>query len=271
MVPPPMSSVYGKRKIGESTFHVSSGDRTRQRREAVTWKRNGRSSYKTATRSYGRSRGGPYSALTKGGNHTHPVYPKPEIRFVDETQVGNIADPVTPPALFQMPSTGSVFCLNDLTNAAAGTSSAFTGYKVMTKSVSYKFQVRLPAITANAVPTSGRVCLIWDKQPNNSATPATWAQIFSASYYLSFMNLQNTSRFTILRNEQFSLSPNGDQVLFFEGFAKINMSSYYPTANNNVPTPPVTGALLVAYISDNSTTANQPTITGIFRVRYIDN
>lgn len=214
-----------------------------------------------------RPRAGPYRALTQGANHQNPVYPRPEIRFIDTDQAGAPAV-LTVPVATAATNTGVVSYLNKLTNSAAGLSGSFTGFEVATKSVAYRFEVDLGP---TPVPTSGRVCLIWDKQPNNSGTPATWAQIFSGGYYLSFMNLQNTQRFTILRNEQFSLSPNGDQTLFFEGFAKINMQSLYPTANNNTPTVPVTGALLLAFISDQATGANQPLVTGIFRVRYIDN
>lgn len=232
--------------------------------------RNGSTGSKGGARSrtFGRSRGGPYSALIQGSRHTHPVYPRPEVRFVDETQVGNLADPVTPPALTAINNTGQVFCVNDLTNAAAGTSSAFTGYKVMTKSASYKYQVRLA--TTTPTPTSGRVVLIWDKQPNATGVAATWAQIFAGNFYLAFMNLQNVNRFTILRNDQFSLSPNGDQDLMFQGHIKINMESIY-TTTNNVDVIPVTGALLIAFISDQSVAGQQPTLQGIIRTRYIDN
>lgn len=233
----------------------------------ATQRNNRRARYRYFRSSSSRS-GGPYRALVAGNMHQHPRYPAPEVKYTDQTQTGAFPDAV--PVLTPLPSTGAVVVLNDLA-ISSGTNGSFTGNQVMTKSCAYRFEVALPeGMSVAPVPTSGRVCLVWDKQPNNAT--AAWTDIFAQATYLSFTNMSNRERFVVLRNQQFSLSPQGDETLFFEGFCNINMLSTFTTVNTGSnPTIPYTGALLVAYISDQVTADNQPTLTGTWRVRYIDN
>jgi len=204
---------------------------------------------------------GPYTVLTSSDRHTNPSYPKPEVKLIDINAAGTAYNGSS---VQNIPQTGIVVLLNALPQGVSNGSRL--GSQVATKSCAYRFELDLPALDTNRVPTSGRVMLIWDKQPNNSA--ATYSTIFTAINYLSFMTPGNADRFVILRNQQFSLSPNGDQVLFFEGYCKINMRTTYTfDAGSN----PQSGALLLVYIGDQATAANQPTINGCWRTRYMDN
>lgn len=220
--------------------------------------RNGRT-YRN-TRSYGRySYSTPYRVLTASARHTNPVYPKPEVKSIDYGADGIVFNGANPAVV--MTETGGVFTLNAI---AQGTNNGQRiGQSISVRSCAYRFEVDLGP---TPVPCSGRVILIWDKQPNSSLT--TYAAVFGYSSYLSFMYTPSMDRFVVLRNQQFSLSPQGDQALFFEGFCRINMKSVFAAGTAGVPS---SGALFVMIISDQGTTAQQPLIRGCWRVRYMDN
>lgn len=222
-----------------------------------------RSSNTYQKKSYGSSRRGPYKTLTTGNRHTNPVYPKPELKLYDADHAG-VSPPATPAAAIT--NAGTVVCCNRMVTGTGV--QQFTGNQVAVKSVAYRFEVDLPATSANQVMTSGRVMLVWDKQPNGNI--AAYTDIFSTASYLSFANVNTRERFVILRNDQISLSPNGQQTVFLERFVKVNMLTTFTNAQA-APAAPITGALLLVYISDQGTPANQPTITGLVRVRYYDN
>lgn len=210
---------------------------------------------------YSGRRKGPYRVLTSGQRHSNPIYPKPECKIYDADHAG-----VSPPATAAqaITNTGTVVCLNQMVTGTGV--QQFTGNQVSIKQCSYRYELDLPA--TGAVPTSGRVLLIWDKQPNG--TVAAFTDIFQQASYLAFGNVNSRERFVILRNDQFSLSPQGDQTLFFEQFVNINMLTTFVNGQSTAGVP-LTGALLLAYIGDQSTAGTRPTIAGWFRVRYYDN
>lgn len=205
-------------------------------------------------------RSGPYSALTANNYHVNPLYPRAELKYIDNTQGG--AAPGAAPTTDNLVAVGLTTYLCRVPQGTGA--SERVGLQINVKSVTYRFEVNLSTGTA---PTSGRVVLIWDKQPLATGTPS-YATIFANPNYLAFMNPANTQRFTILRNTQFSLSPNGDQELFFEGYCRLNMLSTYLTGQ----TTPVTGCLLLALVSDGGGggTPVPPVISGIYRMRYSD-
>lgn len=230
---------------------------------ASPYSRNG-SSYRKRARTGGRgaSYSGPYRALTLGNRHTNPVYPRPEVKYIDSTQTGAAFISATP-AQTAITAAGLGGVLNKIVQN--GSTPGRIGCRVSIKSVAYRFEIDLGP---TPIPVSGRVVLLWDKQPNVTTTYA-WTDIFSVPSYLSFMDVGNSLRFVILRNQQFSLSPQGDQSLFFEGYCKINMESVWPQGTTTAVTPQ-TGALVLMYISDTAVVASQPLIQGCWRVRYID-
>lgn len=222
----------------------------------------GRSNGRSTRSSYRSGRSGPYQALVQNNFHTHPVYPRPEVKTSDVDQAGAAFTGAAAPT--GITSSGTVVVLNAL--AQGGEINARIGQQVSTRNCSYRYELDLP-LPPNAVPTSGRVMLIWDRQPNTAV--AAFTDIFTSASYLAYVLPGGAQRFVILRNQQFSLSPNGDQTLFFEGYVKINMTSTYvpETVSNN----PNSGALLLAFIADQTAAAQRPTISGCFRTRFIDN
>lgn len=206
-------------------------------------------------------RGGPYRVLTSNQRHTNPLYPRPELKIFDCDQAATTPPP-TPAVLTNIPNSGAVVCINAV---PTGTSvSNFLGNQVSIKSVGYRVELDLGT---TPVPTSGRVLLIYDKQPNG--TLAAWTDIFTSAQYLAYGNPNTRERFVILRNDQFSLSPQGDQTLFYDRYVKVNMTTTY--ASGSPGTVPQTGAILLAYISDQPTAANQPRISANIRTRFYDN
>lgn len=212
----------------------------------------GRNSYKRTK--YGT---GPYAQLNSGAErHVSTRFPPPEIKTFDTQADGTV--PTATPVRVSVPDIGAVIPINNISSGSS--SSTRVGLQCVLKNCSYRFEVDLGA---TAVATSGRVMLIWDRQPNGVAP--TYATIFTQPNYLSFGINTQLQRFVILRNQQFSLSPNGNQSLFFEGFTKLSMRS---TFSGN--TLAVTGALYVVYIADQTITAQQPVLSGFWRVRFVD-
>jgi len=250
----PMPTIFKSRRTLNTPYPTSTMNTSRGRTYNPY---NSRANY------YRPRRSGPYRALTGGTRHTNPVYPKPELKFYDADEAG-VNPPANTPAAIS--NVGTVACLNQLTTGTGVQN--FLGNQIAVKSISYRVELDLPAVAANQVPTSGRVVLIWDKQPNGTLAPFT--SIFQAANYLSYINNNFRDRFVILRNDQFSLSPNGDQTIFFERNVKINMLTTFANLQGAAAVPQ-TGALLLAYIGDQATAANQPTINGWFRIRYYDN
>ncbi|AXL65947.1 putative capsid protein [Circular genetic element sp.] len=207
-----------------------------------------------------RSRYGPYRRLTSTDRHQSSVYPRPELKFLDSNALG---DPYTGSSPQPITTAGNVYCLVEI---PAGTGpNQRVGQQASIHSCAYRYEIDLPATPANQVPTSGRVIMFWDKTPQSNYP--TVPQVLTNANYLAFMNLINRDRFVILRNHQFSLSPNGDQNLFFEGYVKINMNTTWSDQANTVPQ---SGGLFILFIGDQGTAANQPTINGDWRVRFYD-
>lgn len=213
----------------------------------------GRSSRSYPNRSYRNSYNNKWSTLD---GRTHPVYPRPEIKFID-TVNGTTATPIA------IPNTGtSQVVLNSMIEGT--TNGTRIGSQVAVKSVYYQFILNLGA---TVVPVVVRHILLWDRQPN--AIAPSYASIFNigtGSAVTSPLNLQNRNRFVVLADERIPLSPNGDQIVIRDGFRKINQKATY-AENNAFPT---SGALLLLFISNENTGAEQPTVTGTWRLRYID-
>lgn len=260
MAPP----VYKRRRTGSLIIPASMPMQVDTAPSYMSLRNRTSRNYSTAYRGYRRyGRSGPYQSLSQSDRHQNPVYPTPEVKYLDSGADGN---GFTSAAQFAMSGAGFIACINDV---GAGTNFfQRVGNQITVRNVSYRFELDLPNPNSSPagvpVPTSGRVMLIWDKQ-SNGALPA-YTDIFNLANYLSFMNPAAAQRFTILRNQQFSLSSNGDETLFFEGYCQINMRTTF----GSVATP-TTGALLLVYISDQTTAVSQPLISGCWRVRYLDN
>lgn len=186
---------------------------------------------------------------------TRPVYPVPESKYSDAVV-----------SALSVTNTGILTLINGI---APGTGSqGRIGLQVATKNVYYQYTL---TNGATPIPTVTRMMLIWDRQPNGSATPATVPDVLQTAIgpvpaYLAANNLVNKHRFVVLSDERISLSPNGEQIEYDTGFRQINQLSEYPEAANN----PQTGALLLLLASNTSVAASQPVFNGNYRIRFKD-
>lgn len=212
--------------------------------------------YSSRNRVSSRRSGSYRDKFTIFNTHTSPVYPRPEVKFFDNT-FGTLAAPTT------IPATGAAIqCVNDVPEGT--TPSTRTGQTIAAKSVYYQYVINFGA---TQTPTVVRHVLIWDRQ--SLGVVPTIAGVFSdtASLVTSPLNLQNRERFVVLADDRTTLSPNGDQIFFRSGFRKINQKAVFPTVTINIPS---TGALSVIFISDNSVAGEEPTVYGTWRTRFMD-
>lgn len=207
------------------------------------------------SRGYRRGRGyrDPFSVTQN--TRTHPVYPRPEVKWIDVT-VGTAGSPLS------IDNAGTANQNINSIPAGTGTSQRI-GNQIALKSVYYQYVLNFGT---GAVPNVIRHILYWDRQSDIGLSAGSDLLSPSSGYVTAPMNLENRNRFVILADDRLTLSPNGDQIRIIDGFRKINQLTNYNTTN---PLPQ-NGALNVLFCSDESTAANEPTVYGTWRVRYID-
>lgn len=202
---------------------------------------------------YGRRRyQDPFMSIMR--TRTDPVYPRPEVKWID-VEIGSIAAPTS------IDSSGTTTQTINVTTQGTG-NSARLGSQIAVKSVYYQFVLNFGT---GATPNVLRHILYWDRQ-SNSATASAATVLSATALVTSPMNLQFRERFVILADDRITLSPNGEQIKVINGFRKINQLANY----NSASTTPQNGALNVLFISDESVAANEPTIYGTWRVRFMD-
>lgn len=256
-----MQGPYTRKRSYQSAFNSSgySTGRNLSGRNGATWPSQRNNGY-TARRGQRYGRYGQNNNIQRIisrvlNTTTRPVYPVPESKYTDASL-----------AAISVTQTGILTLINSI---APGTGSqGRIGLQVATKSVYYQYTL---ANGATPIPTVTRMMLIWDRQPNGSATPATVPDVLQTAIgpvpaYLAANNLVNKHRFVVLSDERISLSPNGEQIEIDTGFRNINQLSEYPEASNN----PQTGALLLLLASNTAVAASQPVFNGNYRIRFKD-
>lgn len=215
------------------------------------YSRPGASTYRS--RSYGRYR----SKWSNTSTAINPVYPRPEVKNFDY-QIGTSTSPLA------IPETGLIRCINQIP-AGVGPSQRI-GRSIATKSVYYQFVLRFGT---GEVPNVLRHVLLYDRQPNGDFPP-TAASIFSSTEYItSPLNLQNNRRFVVLSDDRTSLSPQGDQIRIITDFRNVNQITQYENSDD-LDITPTTGALIVFFATDIPTSTDSPTVSGTWRIRYLD-
>ncbi len=121
-------------------------------------------------------------------------------------------------------------------------------------------KINLPATESDAAPQGGpiyaRVCLIWDTQTNAAEITATDVMdAGGADDILAFRNLQNSSRFIVLKDKTFRLVPNagneGSINLFYKPFSEIRFK-WNKSFKKPIKVRCVGTTADVASVSDNS-------------------
>lgn len=187
----------------------------------------------------------------------NPRFPRPEVKWIDQI-LGTLGAGVV-----AITNNGAnIYCINQ-TPQGTGSNSRI-GLQIGVKSCYYQFVLNFGT---TMVPIVLRHILFWDRQSNGVLCTASDLLAQSTNLLTSPLNLANRDRFVILADDRTTLSSQGEQIRFMEGFRKINQISTY----TNVGTIPQTGALNVLFISDETTGDNYPTVYGNWRTRFIDN
>lgn len=236
-----------KRTYGQTTF---------KRKQPYTKKRN----YTPGFKSIG----------YKSANYAKP--PRVEKKWFDTYNTGT--------TLAVAGSTPIEPCLNLITQGAG--ESQMIGRRICVKSVEMKFDLMKEAGTnANVDGVNNqdayRLLLVWDRQCNGAA--ASWLDVMENNDYYSERNLENSTRFTILKEWLGTM----DQVVFADGtdyssgrqlramkkFRKVNIDMEFnaeQTPGTRDITEVRTSNLLIIGASKRGTITYQ----GRARVRYTD-
>lgn len=220
-----------------------------------TYRRNG---------NYKRRLTGPYNLLSNSQitRHQNPVFPVPEVKQLDLV-FGTSAVPIPIPAAGVFFTTaGPVYSLNQILQGTINNQRIGASVTILSVSFRLDFDINTTVPTTS----SFRHVIVWDRQPNNYTTAPIITDILTTATLTSFLAFDNLDRFVVLRNQLLTVSENGQETQFTEGFVKINMKSRYL---NTASTEPNSGALLAFFISDQTT--NPPTVNGNYRVRFKDN
>lgn len=121
---------------------------------------------------------------------------------------------------------------------------------------------------ATALTNVCRVVCFIDKQ-NAGGTAPVWLDVHSAAITRAFMNVQNTDRFVILRNQVFSVSTTGPAITHFEWHIPLNglHIKYDGTAADQASA--AENHIYCAAMSDDGT--NGPTLAVLSRFSFYDN
>ncbi len=112
------------------------------------------------------------------------------------------------------------------------------GRKCTVKSISWRYQLKLPTVDAVAImqkPDTCRIIMFWDKQCNGVTAAATGdSGILAAASWHSFNNLTNTGRFRVLHDKTITLNPSAglsDGAGLASTGEVIREGSFYKTCN----------------------------------------
>lgn len=222
---------------------------------------------------------------------------KPELKFFD-TVFQNPA-PAGPPndidgtmqfAGFAAVPAESPRQVQLLNNIAQGTDyNSRIGRKILIKSVYAR--MTLQPNTANTLESnsSARILMIWDLQPNSSATLPLLSDIFETLPAGSttrmnttvMMNLNNRERFVILWDKEFTFgylnttngTGNGTSVRLLKKYKKVNLSVTYSGTGSSATRRPgviATGALYLVGLGDAISSGAFVMGAGNCRIRYTD-
>ena len=120
--------------------------------------------------------------------------------------------------------------------------------------------------------TTVRVSIIYDRQPNQGYP--LFSSIFAINdeppVFTSSINIQNRSRFMIIRDQYFNLDTSASLAQEVHLYAKTRLDCEYATSTGAIGDI-TTGAVYVMIISGSEDTAGKTAfVNGVARVRYMD-
>lgn len=157
-------------------------------------------------------------------------------------------------------SSGHTFSLNHL--AQGTTAETRNGDSVKNKSISTRWVFEK---NASATTTAIRCAVVLDTSPNS--TMATWSDIYKEANVLSQVNIDNGSRFQILRDHFVVLDAN-NPIHFHEYYIPVDFHTKYD-GSDSTNAGIMRNQILICMISTEAT--NTPAWEYTTRVKFIDN
>jgi len=166
-------------------------------------------------------------------------------------------------------STPSLNCVNAM---VAGTSAVTRiGRRIVMKSL----QIRGLIYRENAATTTNqfmRLVVVFDRQPNGSATVAPWTDMYNTATPHTLKNMANAGRFFTLmdKNIDITAANGGNTEVSINEFIKFNLPVYYNAGVAGNVADISTGALLVCYVGSQAAGTDDINVELNCRLRYTD-
>lgn len=126
------------------------------------------------------------------------------------------------------------------------------------------------SINAAAATTYVRVIIFIDKQANGAA-PAGNDLLVTSTSVLSPLAIANSRRFKVLMDIRKTLSLNGNEIVRYKRFRKLQTHVEFNTGNAGTIADIQTNSLYLMHMSDQPAGMNVPTFSYNVRTRFIDN
>lgn len=185
-----------------------------------------------------------------------------------------VVDTAIPAADFD--TTGIVIPLNEI--AAGDDFNNRDGRQVKIQSVELRGLIQ-PELSTFMVPHLARLMLVWDAAPNSAAAVATMTQILTAASATSFPNVNNSQRFTVLKDMTWAfgvINNTATQAFAVDSavasvhwYQKLDEITIYDGTTGTIDEIQ-NGALLLVVIGDQAAASAVTTFTGGARVRFKD-
>ncbi len=155
-----------------------------------------------------------------------------------------------------------------LTNIAQGDTTLLRDGSSM-KVVSVQCKLLLK-INASASSSDLRMMIVLDSQTNQAiyTTADLLQSVVNIISVVSPLNLDNKFRFRVLYDKIYNVDTGTSSTRLLKFYKKLDLKIRYDNAAAAI-TSLTSNSLSVVFISNEPT--NEPTVTGIFRVRFIDN
>lgn len=169
----------------------------------------------------------------------------------------------------QAHTTGAILSLNFINQGDGSTNR--DGDQCRLKSLELHGAVALPATASR--PNSTRLMLILDTEPNGS-TPAITDildnQGGSINFYYSPRNLDNRTRFVVMKDWHYTVNPNGTEAYQINHYRKLDLKVLFNGTTGSITTMK-NNHLFLLVLGDEASGATNPTYALSSRIRYVDN
>lgn len=141
-----------------------------------------------------------------------------------------------------------------------------SGNSILSKYLSY--QTRTTYNQTSTVPVSCRYIIFVDTEPQGGNVPSATDLLDDPTSIISPLNVDHTSRFTILEDLHVDLSPTGTQVMTTKSYKPLDFHIKYTGPESNAIEKNNIFCLLQ---SESSDTTNFPTMAIFWRLAFYDN